>query len=365
MYVTVHWDGKILPTLNVRDSGIDRLPIVITSKNLDLLIGIPKLKNSTGYEQANAVHCALDDWGLLNIVQALCYDTTASNMGRLKGSCILLEQKLEKDLLYLPCRHHIYELILRGVFETKLPQVTLSPDIPIFKNFKKNWNNIDVSNTICGIDDVECCSALENYRNNILQFSRAMLRIGCFRDDYKELLELSIIFLNGDSDKKIKIHPPGAMHQARWMSRAIYCLKIYLYRKQYLLKTFEINAIRNICIFIIRFYLKAWFNCTEPSKAPNNDLNFIKELKLYEKEQPLIAKAALNKICNHLWYLTEETAALTFFDDTISTEIKKLMVVSLNNESTINPSKRFILSSSDIDKSFSEKTVASFCQKAV
>lgn len=54
-YITVHWDGKILPTLNVRDSGIDRLPIVITSNNVDLLIGIPKMEKSTGQEQANAV----------------------------------------------------------------------------------------------------------------------------------------------------------------------------------------------------------------------------------------------------------------------------------------------------------------------
>lgn len=41
-FITVHWDGKILPTLNVRDSDIDRLPIVITSKNQDFFIGIPK-----------------------------------------------------------------------------------------------------------------------------------------------------------------------------------------------------------------------------------------------------------------------------------------------------------------------------------
>jgi adenylate/nucleoside-diphosphate kinase len=47
-YITVHWDGKILPTLNVRDSGIDRLPIVLTSNNQDLFIGIPKLEKSTG-----------------------------------------------------------------------------------------------------------------------------------------------------------------------------------------------------------------------------------------------------------------------------------------------------------------------------
>lgn len=83
-----------------------------------MLIGIPKLKKSTGKEQANAIYYTLENWGVTDVVQALCCDTTASNTGRLNGACVLLEQKLGRDLLYLPCRHHIYEIILRGVFET-------------------------------------------------------------------------------------------------------------------------------------------------------------------------------------------------------------------------------------------------------
>jgi len=106
--------------------------------------------------------------------------------------------------------------------------------------------------------------------------------------------------LNGNLDKKLKIHPPGAMHQARWMSRAIYCLKIYIFRNQYSLLSSEKNAIRDICVFIVRFYLKAWFSCTLPARAPVNDLNFIKCLKLYENEHSKISKAALTKISNHL-----------------------------------------------------------------
>ena len=30
------------------------------------------------------------------------------------------------------------------------------------------------------------------------------------RDDYRELIEMSIIFLGGDKEKKLKIRPPGA-----------------------------------------------------------------------------------------------------------------------------------------------------------
>jgi hypothetical protein len=46
------------------------------------------------------------------------------------------------------------------------------------------------------------------------------------RDDYRELIELSLKYLGGDHENKLKIRPPGAMHQARWMARAIYSLKM-------------------------------------------------------------------------------------------------------------------------------------------
>jgi hypothetical protein len=59
---------------------------------------------------------------------------------------VLLEQKLEKELLIFGCRHHIYELVLKTVFEAKIQHVTSSPGIPLFKKFRKNWKNIDPGN---------------------------------------------------------------------------------------------------------------------------------------------------------------------------------------------------------------------------
>ncbi|ESO12608.1 hypothetical protein HELRODRAFT_159175 [Helobdella robusta] len=35
------------------------------------------------------------------------------NTGRIKGASVLLVQLMEKKLLYLPCRHHIFEVVLR------------------------------------------------------------------------------------------------------------------------------------------------------------------------------------------------------------------------------------------------------------
>jgi len=61
---------------------------VTTSKNIEQILGVPKLERSTGEEQAAAVCNALRVWGLCNTVQALCYDTTATNTGRLNGACV-------------------------------------------------------------------------------------------------------------------------------------------------------------------------------------------------------------------------------------------------------------------------------------
>jgi len=38
------------------------------------------------------------------------------------------------------------------------------------------------------------------------------------------------------------------------------------------------------------------------------------------------------KKCHHLWYLTEETAALSFFDDSIPLETKRQMVKALKKK---------------------------------
>ena len=47
-----------------------------------------------------------------------------------------------------------------------------------------------------------------------------------------ELLELAIIFLGGTPAKGISFKQPGPMHNARWMAKAIYALKVWLFREQ-------------------------------------------------------------------------------------------------------------------------------------
>ncbi|GBL94807.1 hypothetical protein AVEN_197496-1 [Araneus ventricosus] len=60
-FVCVHWDSKLLPALNVRGLKSERLPIIVTYKDEEKLLGVPKLENSSGKEQAMAVWNVLKD----------------------------------------------------------------------------------------------------------------------------------------------------------------------------------------------------------------------------------------------------------------------------------------------------------------
>ena len=94
------------------------------------------------------------------------------------------------------------------------------------------------------------------------------------RDDL--LIQLSIIFLGGEKEKKLKIRPPGVMHQARWMARAIYSLKICLLKSHFknLISMKEKQALRDVCLFIAIVYVKPWLGCSLAVKAPYQDLGF-------------------------------------------------------------------------------------------
>ena len=58
---TLHWDSKLLPALNVRGTKEERLPIVISYENKEKLLAVPKLANSSGKEQAQAVFNTINE----------------------------------------------------------------------------------------------------------------------------------------------------------------------------------------------------------------------------------------------------------------------------------------------------------------
>ena len=141
-FVTIHWDGKIMKSLDSKEK-VDRLAVVATGpNNLEQLLGVPVIKSSTGESQAEAVFQLMKKWDLLNNIKFICTDTTASNTGIRNGACTLLQKKMDENLAYFACRHHMLECVVSSVYNS-LFEVPKGPVIKLFDDFKKNWKHIN------------------------------------------------------------------------------------------------------------------------------------------------------------------------------------------------------------------------------
>ncbi|XP_074114868.1 uncharacterized protein LOC141537646 [Cotesia typhae] len=112
----VHWDGKILNDIS-ESKFVDRLPIILTAFGTEQLLGVPKMNSGSAENQTATILSTLNQWGIHH------------------GTCKEIEKALGKELIWLPCRHHIYEIILRSAFEVYWP-VSSGPNVPIFGRFK-------------------------------------------------------------------------------------------------------------------------------------------------------------------------------------------------------------------------------------
>src|SRR5678816_1566154 len=137
-----------------------------------------------------------------------------------------------------------------------------------------------------------------------------------------------MIFLGGVPPRGIRFIAPGAMHHARWMSKVLYSLKIWMFRSQFH-RPKEAKGLRDICIFAVRLYLKIWITAPLAAAAPQNDLRFLQALLDYDTIHNPIAKAASAKMSRHLWYLSEELVGLALFDKDVPTAVKRELVKAI------------------------------------
>jgi len=228
----LHWDGKIMDdyTGPGRDR-VDCLPILVSGQNIVKLLSVPQLHDGTAPTMTRHIVECIDEWGLRDRVKGLCFDTTASNTGVIGGVCIRLETEIGRELLNLACRHHISEIMLEKVFS--LNDVSKSPNMEIFGHFRDFWPRVDQAAFSTALQDEATATVVAPWKNEIIDFAVQQLLIFQPRDDYQELLELTIIFLGGVPARGIHFRYPGAIHRARWMARAIYSLKMWLFRKEF------------------------------------------------------------------------------------------------------------------------------------
>lgn len=122
----------------------------------------------------------------------------------------------------LACRHHVHEIILAHVFKHGVG-ASSGPEIGVFKRFREKWPLTATQQLKTAVQDPalqEILTVHSEWKLDALTFAKnALLTCSQTRDDYRELLELTIIFLGDNPPHCIQMMAPGAIHQARWMQK--------------------------------------------------------------------------------------------------------------------------------------------------
>src|SRR6218665_3403561 len=224
------------------------------------------------------------------------------------------------------------------------------PNIKLFHRFGECWSSIDRSSYESGLKVQSIALVLDPIRDELIQFIQQQLVQFQPRDDYRELLQLSLVFLGSVSEAHVHIRTPGAIHRARWMAKLIYSLKIFIFRSQFKMTARELSALGEFCVFVVKVYLKAWYTCGSAVSAPRHDLQptCIRDLYRYRNINAAISKAAFKSFSGHLWYLNEVLIGLAFLDPNVPVEMKTAMVAALRKTGQPDHSRRIFLIATDV-----------------
>ena len=142
----LHWGGKMLPGLTrVHADPENRVAVLRSWKNNEMLLGVPNIRSGTGKDHANVCIELLYKWNIADQVRGLVFNTTASNTGINAGACTLIEKALGRELVWVACRHHGMEIVLSSVFTALLGDTT-GPCVEVFKRFQSLWHVINKEN---------------------------------------------------------------------------------------------------------------------------------------------------------------------------------------------------------------------------
>jgi len=137
------------------------------------------------------------------------------------------------------------------------------------------------------------------------------------------------LFLGGIPTRSVKFRAPGSVHHVHWMSKILYALKMWIFRKQFSFIAQEEEALKQLCIFAIEVYVEAWFTAPDAIEVLHQDLALVKSLLQISNEA--VSDATSQKMSKHLWYLFKELISLSF-DDAVSFETNQHMVTKFQGE---------------------------------
>ena len=172
-------------------------------------------------------------------------------------------------------------------------------------------------------------SNLEIQAQEALYFCKHALNTDTFkRGDYKELCQLIVVYLGGVV-QDFQFKRPGACHHARFMAKAIYSIKMAMLGDLNIVDNEMEKVILETAEFSAIFYGPWFLKSAVPQCAPGNDLAVIDQMKCYQEEKPILAKAVLNAMQRHMWYFTPQLVVLALVDDDLEDSIRKSLASKL------------------------------------
>ena len=216
-----------------------------------------------------------------------------------------------------------------------------SPNIELFFSFQKFWPNILQSKfRTVPMDYAPWAQQAIKRAQDLLRMEHSP------RDDYRELLELVVAFLGGvpHGRTQVQFMAPGPVHRARWMARAIYAFKIWMFWDQFQVTFGQrpsssrtqpraqllCTGLLTVCLFVAQKYCFAWFAATNASTSPRVDLDLLQFLEQHSTTVPAM-EAALKSFRRHQWYLSEILVSLGLFDQSVSDDGKRNMVKNMKD----------------------------------
>ena len=343
-FVVLHFDGKIIQY--VSGDTEDRLAIGISVPNFikGQFLASPAMPSGKGASMANCVEETANKFHLTSKIEALVFDTTASNTGIWKGATTRVEKMLRRAVLWLACRHHIAELFVKHA-NIAVRGNSTAPEDPLFTKFRKTFGFIDRDTR-----EVWVWPNHGDWRyqraSDVLTWANYHMQEGTWpREDYRELLELVGIFLGGVVKRMqygsynvitSPIRKPGACHRARFMASCLYILKIYFYRAQFMeLTPDQVTEMSIMAEYIALIHAPYFLKSPLAISAPRQDRDLWVDLIHYREcfdetsTQAAMVTAVQKNFLTHLWYLTEELVVFGLFDNNLADHERKSMANQL------------------------------------
>ena len=101
------------------------------------------------------------------------------------------------------------------------------------------------------------------------------------REDYRELVELTLIFLGGTIPRAFIIRKPGANHHARFVVYAIYFLKLQTLSEKFPMSQNERTEVKRMSTFVAICHSEAFLKSILSTIAPVLDISYLLLMQLY------------------------------------------------------------------------------------